>query len=194
MHEIFEEITRPSWKRVRFWITAILSVLLVSYFIYFKLVLVDGDLSAEELKSSVEFFNISSQWIEKGKVEDSDFKGIIMVPQISFQVRNTGKKLMKNIYILGVFRRLYIGKAMGEGFRITMKKGVSPGKVSDIIIINSAFGYRTKSKESFKRVSSVWGKTLVEIYVKSTRSHLFFIKSFYIRQIIEGMAKEVRIK
>ncbi len=194
MLEYFEEITKPSWKRARFWITTAVFLIMIGYLIYFKFVLVDGGLSKRELKSSVEFFNISSQWIEKGKFNDGDFKGIIMVPQISFQIRNNGSKLMKNIYVLGVFRKLYIGKAMGEGFKITMKKGIPPGKSSENIVINSSFGYRTKSKNSFKRASNEWGKSLVEIYIKSSRSDLFFIKSFYIRQVIEGMSKEVMIK
>ncbi|MCK5222272.1 MAG: hypothetical protein KAR14_11880 [Candidatus Aminicenantes bacterium] len=194
MQELFEEIVNPPWKRARFWITTIFLILLTTYLIYFKFILVNRSLTAEELKSSVEFFNISSQWIEKGKVEDADFKGIIMVPQISFQVRNNGEKVLKNIYILGVFRKLYISKAMGEGFKITMKKGVPPGKSSNKIIIDSAFGYRATSKTNFKNNSEVWGKSLVEVYIKSSRSRLFFIKSFYIRQIIEGMAKDVLVK
>lgn len=194
MDEILKEITNPPWRRARFWITAIFFVALISYFIYFKFVLVDQGFTADELKESVEFFNISSQWIEKEKVEDEDFKGIIMVPQVSFQIRNNGEKMMKNIYILGVFRRLYVGKSMGEGFKIAMKKGVEPGKNSGMIIINSSFGYRATSKEKFQEGVSEWGKSLVELYIKSSRSKLFFIKSFYIRQVIEGMSKEVRIK
>ncbi|MCK4888669.1 MAG: hypothetical protein KAS21_00085 [Candidatus Aminicenantes bacterium] len=194
MKEHLEEIMNPPWKRVRFWITAIFFVILISYLIYFKFILIDRDLTAEELKSSVEFFNISSQWIEKEKIEDEDFKGIVMVPQVSFQIRNNSEKKMKNIYILGVFRKLYVGKAMGEGFKIVMKKAVLPGNVSEKIIINSTFGYRATSKENFNSGSAEWGKSLVELYIKSRRSKLFFIKSFYIRQIIEGMMKEVLIK
>ncbi len=194
MKEYLEEIINPPWKQVRFWITAVFVLLLAIYLIYFKFILIDRDLTAEELKSSVEFFNISSQWIEKEKIEDEDFKGIVMVPQISFQIRNNSEKKMKNIYILGVFRKLYVGKAMGEGFEIVMKKPVLPGNVSEKIIINSAFGYRATSKENFKSGSVEWGKSVVELYIKSRRSKLFFIKSFYIRQIIEGMAKDVLIK
>lgn len=194
MDEILKEITNPPWRRARFWITAVFFLALIVYFIYFKFVLVDKGLSADELKASVEFFNISSQWIEKEKIEDKDFKGIVMVPQISFQIRNKGQKVMKNIYILGVFRRLYVGKSMGEGFKIAMKKGVQPGKSSSLIVINSSFGYRVSSKESFQKGVSEWGKSLVELYIKSSVSKLFFIKSFYIRQVIEGMSKEVRIQ
>jgi len=194
MQEIIKEIINPPWKKARFWITTVFFVLLFSYLIYFKFVLVEQGLTAEELKQSAEFFNISSQWIEKGKIDDEDFKGIVMVPQISFQIRNKGKKVMKNIYILGVFRKLYIGKAMGEGFKITMKKSVKPGEMSKLIIIDSSFGYRVTSKENFKKSRNEWGKSLVEIYIKSSRSKLFFIKSFYIRQVIEGMSKEVRMQ
>ena len=194
MQELLKEITNPPWKRTRFWITTIIVVLLVSYLIYFKFVLIDRGFTIEELKRSVEFFNISSQWIEKEKIDDEDFKGLVMVPQISFQIRNNSEKVMKNIYILGVFRKLYIRKSMGEGFKITMKKNVNPGESSNLIVINSSFGYRATSKENFKKASSEWGKTLVEVYIKSSRSKLFFIKSFYIRQVIEGMSKEVRIQ
>ncbi len=194
LQDLLKEITNPPWKRARFWITTIFFLLLVSYLIYFKFILIDRGLTIEELKKSVEFFNISSQWIEKEKIEDEDFKGIVMVPQISFQIRNNSEKVMKNIYILGVFRKLYIGKSMGEGFKITMKKSAKPGENSELIVINSSFGYRVTSKENFKKANSEWGKTLVEVYIKSSRSKLFFIKSFYIRQVIEGMSKEVLIQ
>ncbi len=194
MDEYFKEFTEPSWKRNRFRITLILSILFVAYLVYFKINNIDKGLTREELKSSVEFFDISSQWIEKEKIEDEDFKGIVMVPQISFRIRNSGEKLLKNIYILGVFRKLFIGKSMGEGFKIVLKKGAKKGESSEKIIITSSFGYRATSKESFMKGSVEWGKTLVEIYIKSSRSKLFFVKSFYIRQIVEGMAKDVLIK
>lgn len=194
MQEYFKEYSIPFWKKSRFWLFSIIITAFIVFMVFFIRDYYSTGVSAEELGSSAEFFNISSQWIEKERVEDRDFKGIIMVPQISFQIRNIGPKELKNIYILGVFRKLYVGKSMGEGFKIVMKKGVKPGEESEKIIINSEFGYRATSKAAFKRESSEWGKSLVEIYIKSSSSKLFFIKSFYIRQIIEGMTKDVIIK
>ena len=193
IESFLEEYTKPVWKKPRFWILMIfVSFIIISIF-YFKFVIIDSGITEEDIRSSVKFFNISSQWIEKEKIEDDDFKGIIMVPQFSFQIRNIGVKPMKYIYILGVFRRLYIGKSIGEGFEMTLEKPLLPGKSSERIEINSTFGYKTTSKMIFEKMKKEWGKTVVEIYIKSNSSKLFFFKSFYIRQIVEGMSNDVKL-
>lgn len=97
IENFFEEYTKPAWKKPRFWISAIFALLVVISIFYFKFGMMDSGITEEDIRSSVEFFNISSQWIEKEKIEEDDFKGILMVPQFSFQIRNIGVKPMRYI-------------------------------------------------------------------------------------------------
>ncbi|MEN8152677.1 MAG: hypothetical protein ABFR75_01525 [Acidobacteriota bacterium] len=193
IENFFEEYTKPEWKKPKFWILIIFIALIFVSILYIKAKMVDSAITEEDIRSSIEIFDISSQWIEKEKIENEDFKGIIMVPQISFRMRNVGTKPMENVYLLGVFRGLYIGKSIGEGFVMSLKKPLQPGNSSSKIIINSTFGYKTTSKVIFKKMSKEWGKTVVELYMKSSSSKLFFFKSFYIRQIVEGMSSDVKL-
>ncbi len=192
--EFIDEYLKPSWKKPRFWIYFGFSILVLISLIVIKTKFMDESISGEELKKSVKFFDISSRWIEKEKIEDEDFKGIVMVPQISFRVRNTGKRTLKYISFLAVFRALYEGKSMGDSLITAFKEPLLPEKESKMIVLNSDSGYRTPSKQVFKIMKKVWGKTVVEIYGRSSNSKLTYLKSFFIRQIVEGLINEVKMK
>lgn len=192
--ELFEEYLKPSWKKTRFWIYIGFTILVLTTLFIVKKKFIDESISEVELKRSVKFFDITSKWIEKEKIQDENFKGIVMVPQISFRVKNIGKRKLKYISFLAVFRALYEGRSMGEGFITSFKKPLNPGKQSKKIVLNSNSGYRTPSKTVFKKMSKIWGKTVVEIYSRSSNSKLTFIKSFFIRQLVEGTSTEVKMK
>lgn len=190
---ILEEFIKPRRFGSKFWMYLIVFSLFVLIILLFKTNIIDKSITADELKSSVEFFNISSQWIVKEKINENDFKGIILVPEITFRVRNIGKINLKYVFFLGVFRFLDTGKTMGEGYKLGIKKSLQPGGESDPIKLAAGFGYRASSKEAFKRNQRNWGNAYVEIFIKSRNSKLVFFKSYYISRKIEGMDIDVRI-
>lgn len=190
---ILEDFIKPGRFGSKFWMYLIVFVMFILIIWLFKSNVIDTSITADELKSSVEIFNISSQWIVKEKINDDDFKGIILVPEITFQVRNIGKIDMRAVYFLGVFRFLDSGKTMGEGYKMGIKKAIQPGQESESIQLAAGFGYRASSKEAFEKNQKNWGNAFVEIFIKSRNSKLVFFKSYYISRKIEGMNINVQI-
>lgn len=190
---ILEDFIKPKRFGSKFWMYLIVFCIFVLIVLLFKSNVIDQAITADELKASVEIFNISSHWIEKEKIDNEDFKGIILVPEITFRVRNIGKIDMRNVFFLGVFRFLDTGKTMGEGYKIGIKKTVKPGEESGQIKMAAGFGYRASSKEAFVKNQKNWENAFVEIFIKSRNSKLVFFKSYYISRKIEGMNIDVRI-
>jgi len=190
---ILESFIKSKRFGSKFWMYLIVLSLFVLIILLFKIKVVDKSMTADELKSSVEIFNISSQWIVKEEINDDDFKGIILVPEITFRVRNIGKVDLRYVFFLGVFRFLDTGKNMGEGYKMGIKKSIKPGEESKPIKLAAGFGYRASSKEAFEQNQKNWGNAFVEIFIKSRNSKLAFFKSYYISRKIEGMNIDVRI-
>jgi hypothetical protein len=153
----------------------------------------DKPLAPEKIKSSIEVFNISSHWVVKKKIEEDDFKGIVLVPEISFRVRNVGDSELSYVFLLGVFRFLDNGKTIGEGFKTVFKEPLKPGKESDKLKLTSELGYRASSAEAFEKNQRDWQSAYVEIFVKFRSSKLVFLKSYYISRKIQGR-KNIDVK
>lgn len=164
---------------------AVVFVFVVGFFV-FKSDIIDKSLSPEEIKSSIEVFNISSHWVVKKKIEEDDFKGIILVPEICFQLRNIGDSDLNYVFLLGVFRFLDNGKTIGEGFKTVFKEPLKPGHESKPVKLSSELGYRASSTEAFERNPRDWQSSYVEIFVKFRSSKLVFLKSYYISRKIQG--------
>jgi len=181
------------WKGPKLWITAIMLVVFALLYWMYSQRVVRASYTGEEIKAAVEFFSISSTWMVKEKVDTEDFKGVIVVPRISFRIRNRGERELGPLFLLGVFSFMDTGKTMGEGYGMFLKKALPPGGESDRITLTSAFGYRASSAQAFERNRTDWRRAYVEIFARSRNSKLKFIKSFYISQRIEGVNIDVRI-
>ncbi len=191
---MLDEYARPKRFGSKFWLSVGLVVILIGMVVLYKFYVVDRSTTEAELKSSIELFDISSQWVVKNRVDTEEFKGVIVVPQVSFRVRNIGGADLKNVFLLGVFAFLDTGKVIGEGYRMTLNQGLPPKKESQRITLTSALGYRASSEQAFAKNPRDWRSTYVEIFVRSRNSKLFFLKSFYISRKIEGQTIDVRIK
>jgi hypothetical protein len=191
--EILEEFLKPRRYRSKFWLGVFLLVTFIILAFVYKSCVIDTTIEPKVLKASMEMFNISSQWVESEKVNSPDFKGIVLVPQISFRVRNIGKVELYYVYFLGVFRLSDSTKVIGEGFNMAFKKTLKPGQESEPIVLTSKFGYNASSKEAFYRNAKDWKTAVVQIFVRSGASNLFPLKSFYISRRIEGLEIDVKI-
>jgi hypothetical protein len=154
---------------------------------------VDKSVSVEEIKSSVEIFNISSRWVVKKKIDTNEYKGIILTPQFTFQIRNTGDKELKDLFVSGVFKFVEDKKFLGEQVKKFFEKPLPPGQESAVNELTSDFGYQASGVEAFQKNASRWKTTIVEIYLKTPHSPMFFYKSYYISHRIKGTDIEVKI-
>jgi hypothetical protein len=177
----------------KFWvkITVFLFILLFAYL--YKTSVIDDKINPEVLRSSIEIFDISSHWVVKEEVDEPDFKGIVLVPEISFRIRNIGKIELQYVLMIGVFRLLNSTKPIGEGYRMLFQDPFTPGSESDRVVIRSPFGYRATSRQAFDKNSRNWRSSLVEIYLKSPGSGMLPIKTFYINRKIDGLDIEIKV-
>lgn len=188
-----QEYYEPKRFGSKFWLSVSLIIITIGFILFYKYGIVDQSITGEELKSSIEFFDINSQWIVKQRIDTDDFKGVILVPQISFRVRNIGTQNLKNVFLLGVFSFLDTGKTIGEGYKMILNESLPPEGESKRITLTSGFGYRASSERAFDKNQKDWRNTFVEIFVRSRNSKLTFAKSFYIARKIEGLDIEIRI-
>ncbi len=188
-----DEYFEPKRFGSKFWLSVSLIIITIGFILFYKFGVIDQSITGEELKSSIEFFDINSQWVVKQKIDTDEFKGVILVPQISFRVRNIGSQDLKNVFLLGVFSFLDTGKTIGEGYEMILKDGLPPEGESRRVTLTSGFGYRATSERAFDKNQKDWRTTFVEIFARSRNSKLTFVKSFYISRKIEGLDIEVRL-
>ncbi len=167
-------------------------ILGIILFLIFKLTVIDNSMTAEELKSSIELFEVRSYWVKVRDVDEPDYKGVIIAPEVNFRIRNVGKLNLSYVRLIGVFRFI-TGKRIGEGYKVALQKGLKPGEESKIITLNPGFGYRAHSVKSFENQPRDMLGSFVEIFAQSRNSKMVHIKTFYISRRIKGQKIKVKI-
>jgi hypothetical protein len=190
---ILDEYGSPRRLGPRLFRLSLILILVVAAALLVKSDLFDRPIAVDDLKASIEIFNISSQWVVKSRVEEDDFEGVILVPEISFQVRNIGRQRLSFVFFLGVFRFLDNGKSIGEGYQMALEDSLGPQGESATITLRSGFGYRATSAEAFERNQREWRSSFVEVFVRSKGSKPIFYKSYFISRRIEGLGVDVKI-
>ena len=192
--EILQEYTRRFWQNSKFWLWVVLLLIIAVFGLVYKTSVLNTSVTPAELKAAVELFDISSQWKVNEKVNDEDFQGIILVPEVSFRVRNVSQRDLSYVFLLGVFRFMDTGKVIGEGYRMALRRALPPGGVSERIILNAGFGYRATSAAAFEKYRQDWRNSFCEVFAKSHNSGFVMLKTFYISRRIQGLDVEVKIR
>jgi len=192
--EILQEYTKKFWQNSKFWLGVASLLILAVFALVYKSTVMNTAMSPAELKAAVELFDISSQWTVNEKVNEEDFQGIILVPEVSFRVRNVSKKDLSYVFLLGVFRFMDSGKVIGEGYRMALRQALPPGGESGRITLNAGFGYRATSAAAFEKYKQDWRNASCEVFAKSHNSGFTPLKTFYISRRISGLDIEVKIK
>jgi hypothetical protein len=192
--EILEEYQRRFWQNSKFWLGLVSLLIFAAFAVVYKKTVLDTAISPAELKAALELFDISSEWKVNEKVNDEDFQGIILVPEVSFRIRNLSRRSLSYVYFLGVFRFTDSGKVIGEGYRMTLHRPLPPGGESERVTLNAGFGYRASSATAFEKYKQDWRNAFCEVFAKSHNSGLTPLKTFYIRRKIAGQDIEVNIR
>ncbi len=191
--QILEEYLKPRRYQSKFWLKIFLIVVFLLLAYIYKTGVLDKTIKPKELKESIEIFDVKSMWVQNEKIDTPDFKGIVMVPQISFRVRNVGKVTLHYVFFLGVFRLVDSPKAIGEGFAMAIKTPLKPGMESEPIVLRSKFGYEATSKEAFNKYSKDWQNATVQVLARSGAAGLTPLKSFNVSRRIEGLDVEIKL-
>ena len=183
------------WQNSKFWLGVALLLILAVFAVVYKTTVMNTAMTPAELKAAIELFDISSQWMVHDKIEEEDFKGIILVPEVSFRIRNVSKKELSYVFLLGVFRFM----DTRQGDRRRLPHGPAPGAWprggrASRITLNAGFGYRATSAAAFEKYKQDWRNSLCEVFAKSHNSGLTPLKTFYISRRIAGQDIEIKIK
>jgi hypothetical protein len=191
--EIFQDYYQSFWRNSKFWLGVVLVFIFLVFAFIYKKTVIDTSINPRELKAALEFFDISSQWVVNEKINDEDFNGIILVPEVSFRIRNVGKNDLSYVFLLGVFRFMDNGKFIGEGYRMALRRPLPPTGESDRITLKSGFGYRASSAVAFEKYKREWRNSFCELFAKSHNSGLVSVKTFYISRKIAGQEIEIKV-
>jgi hypothetical protein len=125
-------------------------------------------MSSDELKASVEVTEYSSAWVSKYYQPWPE--RLILVPQISFRIKNIGPKPLNYINFNAVYNFKGDPENLGDGFLAAIRgKAVPPGGTSDLITLKSDFGVDGKNLSGI-RDNPGWKPAEVRLFAQSKGS------------------------
>jgi hypothetical protein len=125
-------------------------------------------MSSEELKSSLEVVDYSSAWVSK--YYQPWPPRLILVPQISFRIKNIGKKPLTYVNFNAIYQFKGDPENFGDAFRAAIRgKAVPPGGTSDLIVLKSNLGVDGKNLAGI-RDNPQWKQAFVRLFAISKGS------------------------
>ena len=124
--------------------------------------------SGDELKASIEVVDYASTWVSKYYQPWPE--RLILVPQISFRVKNIGPKRMTYVNFNAVFNFKGDPENFGDSFMAAIRgKAVPPGGTSDLITLRSNLGVDGKNLAGI-RDNPEWKSAEVRLFAISRGS------------------------
>ena len=121
--------------------------------------------STEELEASIEILDVETKWVSK--YYQPWPPKLILVPAISFRVKNLTDKPLRYINFNANFRFRDDFENLGDSFLAAIRgQPVMPGEASDRILLKSNYGVEGKSLNTFKD-NPLWKIVFVKLFVQS---------------------------
>lgn len=138
----------------------------------------------KDIANSIEIVDFKSKWVQRyGIVGPHE---VLLVPAISFRVKNIGDKPLKYINFNAVFIRKPTGIKLGSAFIAGIRgKALKPGEVSDPIEMVSVAGYIASSLKAFID-NPFWEPVECKLFVNKGEEFAL-IGVFDVEQRIEGL-------
>lgn len=125
-------------------------------------------MSSEELKNSVEILDYQSVWVSK--YYQPWPQRLILVPQISFRVKNTGAKPLNYVNFNAVYNFKGDPENFGDAFMAAIRgQAVPPGETSPVITLKSNLGVDGKNLAGI-RDNPAWKQAEVRLFASSKGS------------------------
>jgi len=139
--------------------------------------------SPEELKSSVEIVDVETKWV--AKTYQPWPPKLILVPAISFRVKNVSGKPLNYINFNAIFKFKDEQENLGDNFLAAIRKEpVQPGETSNVITLKSNFGVEGKTLASFKD-NPQWRPVVCRLFIQSKGSPHVFLGEYAISRTID---------
>lgn len=119
-------------------------------------------MTPDELKNSIELLDLETKWVSK--YYQPWPPRLILVPQLSFRVKNVGPKALNYINFNAVFNFKGDRENLGDAFLSAIRgKAVAPGETSPVIVLKSNLGVDGKDLENI-RENPEWKPTEVRLF------------------------------
>ena len=140
-------------------------------------------MSAEELKASIEIVDVETKWMSK--YYQPWPPKLILVPVISFRVKNISKKPLRYINFNANFRFRADHENLGDCFLAAIRsKPILPGEKSEVIVLKSNYGIEGKNLASFKD-NPGWRVVFVKLFAQSKGSQYAELGTWEVAQVID---------
>ena len=125
-------------------------------------------MSSEDLKNSVEVVDLTSTWVSK--YYQPWPPRLVLVPQISFRIKNIGAKPLSYVNFNAVFNFKDDPENLGDAFKAAIRgKAVPPGELSPVITLRSNLGVDGKNLAGI-RDNPAWKPVEVRLFAISKGS------------------------
>jgi hypothetical protein len=126
--------------------------------------------SHEDLEGSFELMDIETKWVEK--TFQSWPPKLVLVPAISFKIKNVSEKPLKYFYLNANFKFRDDVANLGDGFiEAIRREPLMPGETSEPILLKSTHGIDGQNLEHFKSSPFFQSKIVdVKVFAKSQGS------------------------
>lgn len=141
------------------------------------------DEDTRKLAHSIRVENPDSIWVNKVVTR----KEVVIVPSITFQVKNVGAEPLKNVYFKGIFKYTDTGEILSEGLIPALNKELAPGETGAPIKVQAEFGFAAATHQGFYLENRRWQQVKVELYAKSKTSQYALLGIYPIKAKIQGV-------
>jgi hypothetical protein len=122
-------------------------------------------MTPQELKASIEIADIETRWVPKFYQQWPP--RLILVPQLTFRVKNLAAKPMTYVNFNAIFNFKGERENFGDCFLAAIRgKPVPPGEKSDLIVMKSNFGVDGRDLKTIQ-TSPAWKQAEVRLFVQS---------------------------
>jgi hypothetical protein len=145
-------------------------------------------ITAEDLEASIEVVDVDTFWMDK--YYQPWPPRLILVPAISFRVKNITDRPLKYINFNANFRFMGDFENLGDAFLAAIRNDpIPPGEASDVIILKSNYGVEGKTLATFKD-NPHWKTVLVRLFAQSKGSQFLPMGEYEISRRIDFVEPE----
>ncbi|MFQ6038125.1 MAG: hypothetical protein ACE5LV_05855 [Candidatus Aminicenantales bacterium] len=142
-------------------------------------------MSHEELQGAFEIIDVETKWVEK--LYQPWPPRLVLVPAISFRIKNISDKPLKYVYFNANFKVRDDISNLGDGFIEAIRgEPLMPGETSEPILLKSNFGFDGSNLEHFKTSPFFQSKVVdVKLFAKSQGSQYIPVGEWEISKTID---------
>ena len=163
----------------------VIVLLVVVFLVYFVLQKLDlfQTLSEEELQASFELVDLDTKWVAK-EYQPWPPK-LILVPAISFKVKNVTEKPLRYINFNANFRFKDDWENLGDNFLAAIRgDAILPGETSEEILLKSNYGVEGQRVSSFES-NPMWKPVVCKLFASSKGSQFITLGEFDVSRKID---------